>query len=54
MLLSQHLPLQQLFLAAAAPLVVVLLSCIMLGWVYLTRFAKEEAVVLEEGTVMAD
>jgi AAHS family 4-hydroxybenzoate transporter-like MFS transporter len=54
MLLSQHLPLQKLFLAAAAPLVVVLLSCIMLGWVYLTRFAKEEAVVLEEGTVMAD
>ncbi len=40
-LLSAHLPLQQLFLTAASPLVVVLLSCIVLGWVYLTRFAKK-------------
>lgn len=45
---------QQLFLVAASPLVVVLLSCVTLGWVYLTRFAKDEAVALQGAAVIAD
>ncbi len=53
-LLSAHLPLQQLFLTAASPLVVVLLSCIVLGWVYLTRFANGEAVALDGVAGVAD
>ncbi len=53
-LLSRHLPLQQLFVVAASPLVVVLLSCLMLGWVYLARFATDEDVALAGAAVTAD
>jgi MFS transporter, AAHS family, 4-hydroxybenzoate transporter len=53
-LLSAHLPLQQLFITAASPLVVVLLSCVLLGWVYLSRFAKEEDLALKPAVVLAE
>jgi AAHS family 4-hydroxybenzoate transporter-like MFS transporter len=53
-LLSAHLPLQQLFMTAASPLVVVLVTCVMLGWVYLNRFAKEAPASLEEAAAVAD
>lgn len=46
MLLSAHLPLPQLFLIAATPLVVAFASCAFLGWIYLARFAKQEDAAL--------
>lgn len=46
-LLSAHLPLRQLFLIAATPLVVAFASCALLGWVYLARFAKQEDAALK-------
>jgi MFS transporter, AAHS family, 4-hydroxybenzoate transporter len=42
MLLSAHLPLPDLFIIAATPLIVAFGSCILLGWVYLARFTGQE------------
>jgi MFS transporter, AAHS family, 4-hydroxybenzoate transporter len=42
MLLSAHLPVSNLFLIAGTPLIVAFGSCVLLGWVYLTRFKREE------------
>jgi MFS transporter, AAHS family, 4-hydroxybenzoate transporter len=50
-LLSAHLPLPDLFLVASTPLIVAFASCVLLGWVYLTRFAKQEREPLERAAV---